>query len=302
MTDPAAPIKPASSNAPLLPSAALVLGGALWGVMWVPIRALEQAGLDGAWPTIAMFSAALTLLLPLILLRARRLAGLWLPLMISGLLAGAAFSFYGISLALTEVVRAVLLFYLTPIWGTALGLIFLGERLTPLRIIALLGGVGGLVAILGGDGLPLPRNAGDWLALTSGFAWAFGSLAIYRLRTPAINDQIIAFVAGSIVVALGAVLIAGDTLGSAPAGARTLAALPLAFLAGAYIVPVIWLTIWPASLLSPGRVGLLLMSDVVVGVATAAAFAGELFGWREAFGTILIVGASAVAVLERQGH
>ena len=56
----------------------------------------------------------------------------------------------------------------------------------------------------------------------------------------------------------------------------------------------------PAMLLTPGRIGILLMSDVVVGVGSAAALAGEPFGWREATGTVLIVGAAFVEVLGRQ--
>ena len=63
-----------------------------------------------------------------------------------------------------------------------------------------------------------------------------------------------------------------------------------------FVLPMLVLTIWPASLLSPGRVGLLLMGDVVVGVVSAALFAGEPFGLREALGALLIIAAGAVEV------
>jgi drug/metabolite transporter (DMT)-like permease len=42
------------------------------------------------------------------------------------------------------------------------------------------------------------------------------------------------------------------------------------------------------------------MSEVVVGVVSAALFAGEVFGTREAVGTLLILAAGAVEVLGRQ--
>ena len=71
-----------------------------------------------------------------------------------------------------------------------------------------------------------------------------------------------------------------------------------ALLTGFFVLPMIWLTIWPATMLSPARVGLLLMTEVVVGLASAAAFSGEPFGWRESLGAALIVGA---AVLELSG-
>ena len=74
--------------------------------------------------------------------------------------------------------------------------------------------------------------------------------------------------------------------------------LGFASLTGFFVLPMIWLTIWPATLLSPARVGLLLMTEVVVGLASAAVFSGEPFGWRESLGAALIVGA---AVLELSG-
>jgi drug/metabolite transporter (DMT)-like permease len=62
---------------------------------------------------------------------------------------------------------------------------------------------------------------------------------------------------------------------------------------------MLFLTIWPATILTPARVGLLLMSDIIVGVITAAIWSGEPFGWREATGLVMIAGAGFVEVL---GH
>ncbi|MEM8819712.1 MAG: hypothetical protein AAGE90_09310 [Pseudomonadota bacterium] len=76
-------------------------------------------------------------------------------------------------------------------------------------------------------------------------------------------------------------------------------AAPWGLLSALYVLPVLFLTIWPATLLTPGRVGLLLLSDVVVGVISAPLLTDEPFGMREAIGTVLIVSAGAVAVLER---
>jgi hypothetical protein len=36
------------------------------------------------------------------------------------------------------------------------------------------------------------------------------------------------------------------------------------------MLPITYLTIWPTTVLSPGRVGMLLMVEVIVGVASAA--------------------------------
>ncbi len=55
-----------------------------------------------------------------------------------------------------------------------------------------------------------------------------------------------------------------------------------------------------ASLLTPGRVGILLMSDLLVGVISAALYAGEPFGWREGADSLLIIGAALVEVLGKR--
>ena len=49
--------------------------------------------------------------------------------------------------------------------------------------------------------------------------------------------------------------------------------------------------------LDPGRLGILLQIEAVVGIGSAALLAGEPFGAREAIGAILVVSASLVEVI-----
>jgi len=280
---------------------ALLLGGALWGVVWIPLRALAGLGLPGAWPGLMLFAGAALAALPLAVARRRALAARAGPLLRCGLLTGAALGLYAVSLTLTEVSRAVLLFYLTPVWGALLGALVLGERLGPRRLLALALGLAGLAVVLGvADGPPLPRDAGDWLALASGLAWAFGSLEVHRLRGVAALDQGLAFLFGALALSGAAILLAGGALGAAPPAATLLPALGWGALASLYLAPTLLLTLWPAQILPPGRVGLLLMSEVVVGVASAALLAGEPFGSREAAGAALILSAAALEVTARE--
>ena len=52
----------------------------------------------------------------------------------------------------------------------------------------------------------------------------------------------------------------------------------------AWMLPVMWLTIVGASRLDPGRVAILLMFEIILGVRTAAALTEEPFGLRELVG------------------
>ncbi len=283
-------------------SIALVFGGALWGLFWVPMRLLQGVGLHGAWPGVLVYGATAALLMPLAVKRRDVLRKQLGIIALCGFFTGAAFSLYATSLLLTDIVRAILLFYLTPIWGTILGVMFLGERLTRIRTLALGMGLVGLITVLGiENGLPLPRNAGDVMALISGLCWAYGSLCLYRARVIAVPEQVMGFIFGSLVVGIGLLVIGGQTFGGAVRISELMSAAPWAILAAVYVLPMLVLTLWPSSLLSPGRAGLLLMSEVLVGVFSAALWSGDPFGWRELVGSVLIVGAGFVEVLGQRG-
>lgn len=277
-------------------SVALLIGGAMWGLYWIPVRYFVELGLTGSWPGVVMYLAAWLAVLPFLWRERWFVIAHWRALIFSGMFTGAAFSLYSTSLVYTDVVRSILLFYLTPIWGTVLGLVFLGERLQVQRALGLIFGIGGLFIVLGeGQGLPLPRNAGDWLALASGVTWSIGSLGLYRTRGFPITGQVFAFVTGALLVAGLGILLEIQLGQSVPTRQILHDIAPYAIVSAVFVLPMLFLTVWPATLLTPARVGLLLMSEVVVGLFSAASLSGEPFGWREVFGALLIVSA---AVLE----
>ncbi len=293
-------LSPENLNSPAYASAGILLGGALWGLMWFPVRAMAEIGLWGMWPPALIYMFTLLLMFPIAIKRRREITRRWRQLLVIGLLSGAAFTFYTVSLLMTEVVRSLLLFYLTPVWGTVLGIIVLGERPGMGRVLGIVLGLAGLLVILGlGHGWPVPHNPGDWLALLAGILWAVASLKLYQMGNIAAQDQMLAFVSGGAAISGLSLVIGGPMLGGALPVGILMDALPYAFLFALYLAPTLFLTLWPATILTPGRAGLLLMSEVVVGVFSAALFANEVFGLRELTGTLLITTAAAVEVLWR---
>ncbi len=286
----------------LWPSIVVALAGMSWGVVWLPMRLLDELGLRGAWSSFAVFVTAIVLLSPVMIARRHRLIAGGASLLVTGMIIGGAFALYATALVLTEVVYTILLFYLTPVWSTLLGRIMLDEKITHGRLLALILGITGLFVVLGFDrGLPLPRNIGDWMALLSGIAWAYGSLRIYRSDTASAWESTNTFFAGGFLVTLAVVLLPIGT--PTPTAGSLLAAAPWLFsFVAIYLVPSFLVLLWAASRLSPGRVGLLLMGEVVVGVISAALLTDEPFGRREFIGTILIVGAGIVEVMQRQSR
>lgn len=286
------------SRRDLLASAAVLLSGASWGLFWLPARWLAAQGLDGVWLAVWLFLISLAIIVPIGLWQWRALWKTEGSFLITGLFTGSAFSLYTVSLVATDVIHALLLFYISPAWATLIGWALAGEPIRARRLLALALAFAGLAIVLGAShGLPLPRNVGDWLALTAGALWAYGSTRANREQDQIVTAPVIGFTAGGLAGALilAYLPIQGLTL---PPTADTLeATLPwVALICLAMFVPTTYTLLWSTQVLNPGRVGILLMSEVVVGSVSAALLSGEPFGWREAIGALLIVGAGFVEV------
>jgi drug/metabolite transporter (DMT)-like permease len=288
------------SRETLLAALAVTVAGSAWGAFWIPLRHLESTGLVGPWATIGAELAATLVMLPLALWRWRQWkAGR--PLLLMGLFGGIAFVLYNNAMLLTDVIRALLLFYLTPIWSTLLARLFLGQPITIMRIATIAMGFTGLIVVLGADGwLPIPTRVGDWMALFSGILWALSTVVIRKRQNIAAYEATLSFFAVGVVasILMPLAVMPSALTANLPAAADLPRFVPWVILLG----PILWvpaqiLLMWGTKRLDPGRVGILLMGEVLVGAGTAAILTDEPFGWREMAGSVLIVGAGLIDIL-----
>ena len=271
---------------------ACLYAGAVWGLFWIPLRALEDAGLHGLWITVVYFLVPTIGLLPVTLWRWRHVRAGGIQLQLTALISGGALLLYTTSIVYTDVVRAILLFYLMPVWATILARIYLGDKITGIRIIAMVLAIFGMLTIFGlGAQFPMPQNIGDWLGLAAGFVWAIAMVRIRQAEDHSAIELTVGFFQWSLVFsALAAVLLAP---GYIPSVAEVSSALPLLLVFMLLLVlPGTYASLWGPKFLSPGVVGLLFMTEIVVGAVSVAFLAGEPFGLREVTGIILIAGAS----------
>ena len=284
------------------PETAIAISGAFWGLYWIPVRHLQAGGVDAVWFTLGLFVSVLALLVPLLVRYPPARAAFTPRMLLTGLLTGGAFVLYTVSLVLTEVVAVILLFYMSPVWATVLGRVLLAERFTASRVVALAMGLGGLWVVLGSEsGVPLPRNPGDWCALAAGVMWALGTLRVHQdAATSSAAHAVSLFVAAEVLV-IGVVALLPDMVWPAAAGHRYASAAIVLAMAVVSLLSA-WSILWGARLLSPGRAGLLLMMEVITGLASAAVLAGEPFGLAQVFGSMLIAGAVVVEVLSPAGR
>jgi drug/metabolite transporter (DMT)-like permease len=269
----------------------------LWGVWWIPIRWLEAEGLEGVWASLAMGLAALPLF-GLMALRDRSGAVTAPRALLGALLMGLAAMLYGSALAFTDVVRAVVIFYLAPAWSTAIECLFMGRRWSLRSALALGLSALGVAAIFRFQ-IPLGGFAmGDLAALFSGLFWAVGAALVFA--RPGGKPVALSFFATlGLVLGAGAVLmLGGAAAGRWPGWTEAAGAVPLALATGlVYLVPMLLVTIWAAQRLAPATMSFLLTAEIIAGVVSGALFLSEPFGWAEALGAALIIlGATAEAI------
>jgi drug/metabolite transporter (DMT)-like permease len=111
-------------------------------------------------------------------------------------------------------------------------------------------------------------------------------------------EQVLAFFLYGSLAALALSLLPLAGLGQPPSLEQLVTLAPwLVLIAVGFLIPVMWGIYWGSRHVDPGRLGILLQIEVVVGISSAALFAGEPFGMREAIGSVLVISAGLVEVI-----
>jgi drug/metabolite transporter (DMT)-like permease len=289
-------ISNASSDKTL--SIALALSAGVWGLYWYPLRTIENAGMAGSWSVVFFNACPLILLGPLLLFQLRKLIGILGPTLLAASMIGLAFTLYANGLVETTIIRATMLYYLTPVWSTLIGVIWLSEPLTRARIIAIVVAFLGLFLLLSnGDSSEHPLNMGDLYSLLSGIFWAIGVATLNRWSNiPILPLATFIFFSTTILSAIFAGVLQADPL---PDLTMLKATFPTAaFWSICVFLPCFCIIFRVSQILFPGRVGILAMSEVVVAVISASILVPEesmlLMQWM---GAIAIVLAGLIEVL-----
>lgn len=273
--------------------AALIAGATVWGLMWYPYRVLAAAGVDGVPGTVLTYAVAFVAgLVPFVWRRGWRGVepSWWLALI--GLSAGGCNLGYVLGTLEGEVMRVLLLFYLSPLWTVLFSRLFLGERLG-LAGAGLIGlSLAGAAVMLWRPelGAPWPAARAEWIGLVAGALFALSNVLIRKTSELPIDAKCLAVFLGAMV--LGALLIATGVApppapGPVPgAGWAIIVAVGLVLLAINLIVQF-GLTHTPAN-----QAIVIFLFELVVAALSSWLLAGERMGMQEWIGGAMIVAAS----------
>jgi drug/metabolite transporter (DMT)-like permease len=277
----------------ILPVLGLLLSATLWGLVWYPLRMLEAQGLHGLWLTLASYTAALVL----------GLAWLWRgrqdwraqPVVLLLMMLAVGWCNVAFVLAVLDgtVVRVLLLFYLSPLWALALGWVFLQEHPGSSGLLVFLLAITGAVTMLWDTemGMPWPRDQADWLAVSSGLAFAFSNVMVRKMHSVSVQTK-------SSVSWLGVVVVAGCWIVLAGAAVPRVA---LSTWVGATMLG--WLgffvmslaVIYGVSRMPVHRSAVILLFELVVGAVSSLLLTDEQVLLQEWLGGALILVAAYLA-------
>ena len=248
----------------------IVVSSCAWGLYWLPLRSIEQSGIVGSWSIVLVNACPLLILVPLIFFNLDKLKKYPKPIFFAGIMIGAAFTFYANGLVQTSVIRATLLFYLSPIWSTIIGIIWLNERLTIARVISIIVALIGLILLLYDfrNQETVMLNFGDFSSILSGLFWALGASILKKWsKLPIIPLTAIVYFSTTSLSILLAIIVYKAPIPSLELIGKNFST---AFIWSVIVLlPSFCIIFRISQILFPGRVGILMMSEVAVAVISA---------------------------------
>ncbi|MGB0126529.1 MAG: DMT family transporter [Rhodocyclaceae bacterium] len=280
--------------------AGLLAGALVWGLIWYPYRALEAMGLSGVMASIATYAVALA---GALLAFPRMLRGVrweWTLLWLS-LAAGGCNLGYVVATVHGEVMRVLLLFYLSPLWTVLLARLLLDERVNRAGAGVIGLSVAGAAVMLWHPqiGAPWPKNGAEWVGMASGFCFAVTNVLVRRTPHLPLEIKCSAVFLGVTLVGMAVLPFTDGSLLPHP---PPMEAWMLVGLVGLVLLSINLAVQFGLTHTSANRASVIFLSELVVAALSSWLLAGEAMGPKEWTGGAMIVAASLFSGRLADGH
>jgi len=213
-----------------------------------------------------------------------------LLLLIMGLASGWCNVSFVIAIIEGNVVRVVMLFYLSPLWTVLLGWIFLREKLSALSWFVLMLAMAGALTMLWDPdiGMPWPQDRADWLALSSGFSFALANVIIRSMQDISVQIKTMSVWVGVVLVSIAWIVL---TQAKMPDVSYEVLLSSIAL--GIFgIVLMTVLVQYGVTHMPVHRSAVILLFEIVVAAVSAELLTNEVVLTREWIGGMLIIAAA----------
>lgn len=266
---------------------AILFSAAMWGLIWYPMRLLEQAGMSVVWTTLAAYLAA-ALVASVQLWRSRQhWHGPWpLSLWALALAAGLTNLSFLVALIEGEVLRVMLLFYLSPLWSVSLGRWWLGERVSRQSMLMIAIAMSGTFMMLWHPevGLPWPHGLADWLALFASVMFSVNNVLSRKLAPVPMQIKTTVVYWGVVLVATVVLLLQQASIPTVPV---TLWALVMVF-GGLCFISMTIAVLYALARIPVFRAAILMLFELLVAAISAWILTDERMSSVEWLGGALI--------------
>lgn len=276
----------------------LLFGATAWGVIWYPYRLMQEAGVSGVASSFYTYSIAAALG---VLLFARHWRGLkdlpqaawWLALV-----AGWTNLSYVLAVIDGEVMRVMLLFYLSPLWTLILAHFWLKENIGVRGLIVMAVSLTGAFIMLWqpGNSWPVPNSEAEWLALTSGIGFALTNVITRRSTHLSLRVKSMAVWFGVIGMALVIMPLQSQPFPGPDFFSATnwlvMGLIALLLMAATLFVQ------YGITQIQASRAAVIFLFELVVAAVASYYLANEVMQWNEWVGGVLIVAAAIYAAAE----
>tara|TARA_B100001142_G_C14318671_1_gene649531 strand:+ start:171 stop:1034 length:864 start_codon:yes stop_codon:yes gene_type:complete len=275
-----------------------MVAAVLWGFFWYPLRLLDEMGVSGLWSTLIIYCSALIFLLPACWRWRAEFLRHKMDYMLIGLFAGWANLAFILAVLEGEVVRVLLLFYLSPIWAILLAFFILHEHLTKTGLMALvIAMLGALLILWNPELIDIDTlNWADFYAITSGMAFAITNVMVRKIGEVSISMKMGSAWLGVICLTLCGLLIAKSQLPDITTQSGA-----LAFLIG---FPIMYVMTWTAqygvTFLPVQRSSVIFLLEIVAGAVSAAYLTNEIVNDIEYIGGALIIFAGLISIIKEK--
>jgi drug/metabolite transporter (DMT)-like permease len=277
---------PSKHRIELLPVLSLLFSATLWGVLWYPLRLLEAQGLAGLWLVLLIYGSALFIGILFFIARRYRFQPSW-SLFLLACASGWCNTAFILAILEGNVVRVLLLFYLSPLWTVLLGVLLLNEKLSRFSRLTLLSAMcGALIMLWDAEiGMPWPKDWSDWLAISSGMAFALSNVLVRRLQGVMIWVKSVSAWAGVFMVAGILLLLQHQSL---PVVGVNVLFYTLLLGGAAFVLMTLALT-YGVTHMPAHRSAIILLFELVAGAVSAQILTDEVVQINEWIGGVLIV-------------
>ncbi|EMD9436800.1 DMT family transporter [Burkholderia cepacia] len=281
-----------------LPTLAILIGASVWGLIWYPLRILASLGVTG---TLASALTSLVAFLFVIVARHRTIATLRWHWVLAGIAVTAGVTNLGFVWGTIhgEVLRVMLLFYLTPAWTAIYAHFLLRERLTWAGAGLAALSIGGAMLMLWSPalGLPLPASPAEWAGLAAGLSFAMSNVLVIKAsrELPEMRAEMRTATLFGGAAVFGAIASLFEGLTAGPAGGQLGVAALIIVAIGVTMASNNLLVQYGLARVPANRASIIMLFEIVITALSAWVFANELPTAREWAGGACIVLATLLS-------